>query len=477
MFRSDALGSYCFGSFFSRTIFPRGFETYAIAGKYLFLEPLENGSVKVQKKHIHTHEDTLAAVTYIHELVHYLQDLTTGYGHFLSSNARILLSTFKKFFLRIGAEEIVIPLTEWEVENTDDRLLLTKLKGELSAFPQLLNQFNAEGSILDETRRKTHLPRSDGRSILEGMAFCISERFVARQLKIAKELRYNVKEAMNLLDLTNYSPIYSKARRQFEYFVKPHLKGSTENEKYQLFILLCDLALGIPSIRDMLSLEREQKLKREDSIPGYRFVKASRVIRRTPRYFRGDIFEKYETLADEICTQLNWLSLKETNESLIDALKRQKRTWKDFAINMQIRATKAKMNNPSLFLEPIWEVLGKAKIVITYFTPTEPRWLMFPSKDDSILGSSYESSDAHKSLIYVFHRIFLDSIVWQLFRSHRIICPFLEFPFKCPKEREECSTGINTQDEYYADGCAVCDGLKNHFALELKNLHYLHDSF
>lgn len=428
---------------------------------------------------MHKQKDALAAVTCIHELVHYLQDLATGYGHFLGSNARQLLSTFRNFFVEIcaGEDEIMIPLREWKVEDTDGRISLMKLKTELSALPQLLDQFNSDARVRDETGRETYLPGSNSRSILEGMAFCISERYVAQQLSNSKELGYDTTEAMKLLDLRNYSPIYGRARSQFEYFVEPHLKGSSESEMDQLFILLCDLALGIPSIRDILSLEHGQKLNREDFIPGHRFVKASRVMRRTPDRFKGDIFDKYEIWANEICAQLNWPFLKETNQSLIEALERLKRTWKDFAISMQIRAIEAKMGNPSLFLDPIIEAFGKAKIVITYFTPTEPRWLMFPSEDDSILGTSYESSDAYESLLYVSSRIFLDSIVWQLFQNNRIVCPFLEFPYHCPKKRKECSTGINPQDNYYTSGRGVYEGLKRHFDVELSRLHYLHASF
>lgn len=465
LFSEKVLGKYFSGSFFSETSFPEGFETYPLASRYTLIDLKEKSKVNFEQLIMQSYEDSLATMVFIHESIHYLQDLTIGYGHLRSYFSRNWPGLLKNLFSNLQTKNVSVPLKDWEPANEHDKILLKNIKKEIFSEIQFLR------SLSSPQKGKHPVPfKIDAKDILEGMAFYISRKYVLNELKKGLESGYDVSKAWKAIEISYYPPVYKMAKNYFDFVLKSHDRSNNRDD--DLFILVCDLALHIPSIDDILSLVVSGKNKMVDFKPGYRFVEATKTLAKKCDKFQGDVLENYKVYIDEICknTHLKWPLYDETTESLISRLKRQKeKSPNDFSIDLQIRASEVRMIKPFLFIGSLHKAFEETKFVMTYFTQKEPRWISYYYES---MGDTYEKSDAYKTLIMVWHKIFLRYITSQLYWDKRLSCPFLSFPLECKMKRKECNS-IDPKDDFYKHNCYVRDLMKTIFGIELERINYL----
>jgi len=132
--RSHVLRSYVMGSFHSRTIFPEPMETYALGAKYLHVA-VGDRKTALRSMTWTRPSGLFPALTFVHETVHCLQDLITGFGDFAGSFTREYSSIFVRFFRKLPVPIVRIPFSRWcQVENDRVRPRLCESYSSLSCL-------------------------------------------------------------------------------------------------------------------------------------------------------------------------------------------------------------------------------------------------------------------------------------------------------------------------------------------------------
>jgi len=140
--RSEALGAYHSGLFYSDTVFPEA----VLAPKTIWIDPEPTGC-RLTTYDWSTPVDVLHTATLFHETIHYLQDLATGFGCMYCFATRDFLRHFSGIFRILGTDKLRPPLMQWVSEERDPAMKtrLARFLSIVDSHPTFLK------SILSET--------------------------------------------------------------------------------------------------------------------------------------------------------------------------------------------------------------------------------------------------------------------------------------------------------------------------------------
>jgi hypothetical protein len=315
------------------------------------------------------HQKTLRLVVLLHEVAHYVHDLSLGAElerDFLVDQAAAILFEWLRRSSAIGTVRLPVPAersSDQPAEPAPDTSgLLDHMRERLDLADALMGAPPgladwARGVLPLNTSLSEAIAGLTGHSLLESVVATQTARSLVLRIRDARDIAYlaAAKDALHVLP-EQLPELYSRPRHIFDGVIGSLLTGGVDYRhddwpaEYQSspralvdlgFLLVADAALHIPPA-EMAMRRVEQGLNVwMDFIPAYRFVAALWWLRVSggfpdfPDGSSGDADDVYyRTLFDVIATAppLRWPTLRETNDAWkekIAAYKRDRRSVSD----------------------------------------------------------------------------------------------------------------------------------------------------
>jgi tetratricopeptide (TPR) repeat protein len=453
LWSEDALGAYQPGFHYSRTIFPKAI----LSSKFMEIWIGKDEYATLQKQPSET--DVQSCVTFIHEVVHQLQDILTGYGCSVSLAVR----QYCRYFLldviqKIQEDNVFIPLLSEHIykKNKNPKIDVSAFRAHLSYVRQFLEIIGESiGVAFDPSDKHVqtisgYSPKVFGqyypfspREIVEGMAMVMTNDYI----------RHNF-DAAYTFDMKVYPILYRLALNLYELSVLPHFPLMVADSQPPLFLALCDLALHIPPPSDIGSLVASGKYSRQSFVPAYRFNFALAAAREVNAGFSSETTwddTQYELFTERICQRAGLLPPREATVRWLSFLEKlQKENSWDFVIDLQIRGMKKRLECPGLMVtRSLFEILDLLQIPLIYSTTLGPQWLsLIPASNTNIEKIIQQKDRLWASVIL---RLFFYSMMDQMVKHEFLVCPFPEETLRCSRKRQECFQKIDPSDDYYRD--------------------------
>lgn len=456
--------------------------------------------------------DLQQRVTSLHEMLHALQDMLTGFGAFVSSNLDNLLCTIRltTSYLALKHGRITVPLPQWsKVLPAEDARLVREMLDNCTALTKNLEFIQRKNSCGIGVQE-----------ILEGTAAFFSEvaERYSRWTDFYDETvtlgRYNFDEICEAV--AKRHPPYTAFVADYREWTQRLPSATSSRQKSNLLFLLHDIALDIPP-PDAIRLRLRLGLnKADDFIPGFRYRKAMEAILEsrleipdlpspmisasvtawskardgTSGFFLDDVsWERlklanqefggnankptgeYFNFIDQIYSypSLSWPTRKETLDTWLKEIP-EHHPLSSFQLfrEWRIRCLMSQMEG-----SPFWDFAAILNQIILfpfplmYLTPIEARfWVGNASEETLEILTDFSK--------HVAYNMYSTGIAPQVIAARRFTCPFARTPWtkeiKCP-ETAACSEAIELGDPKY-DNCLFGNYFRVNFGVPPSKAEY-----